>query len=216
MRRQAKRRPMLNDPGLVDPRAPGTWGGPDPLPGRDYSAVVGADGEFCHWPPPPRVRQSAVSAWERLLATQPLLPGERVPPGDKRRAWFTTEMLQAGKEIGWVFVAVSGGLMTRSQLGEPTGGGPEADWSERLTIAYRDRYKPWASAMEAHQFLSGDPVHSLIIDLCVEDITVAEAERRNGVWRGKGLRLIEYGLGMYAAMAGWQRRDKTVVGGARR
>lgn len=187
MRRQAKRRPMLNDPGLVDPRDPNHWGGPDPLP----------DG---------RARQSAVSAWEYLLATQPLLPGERVRPGDKRRAWFTTEMLQAGKEIGWVFVAVSGSLMPRSHLGERTGGGAGSDWSERLTIAYRDRYKPWASAMEAHQFLSGDPVHSLIIDLCMEDITVAEAERRNGVWRGKGLRLIEYGLGMYAAMAGWTNR----------
>ena len=192
MRRQAKRRPMLNDPGRVDPRAPGTWGGPDPLP----------DG---------RERVSSASVWEYLLEKQPLLPGER-----KWRRWFTEDMQTAAAEIHWVFVAVSGGLLSASHLCEKTGGSAEAEFAERLAIAKRDRYLPWASAMKAHQFLSGDPVHSLIIDLCMEDITVAEAERRNGVWRGKGLRLIEYGLGMYAAMAGWQRRDKTVVGGARR
>lgn len=182
MRKQAIRRPMLNEPGQVDQRSPENWGAADALPGG-------------------RVRVSAMSAWETLLEKQPMLPGDRAP-----RNWFTIEMRQAGEEIGRVFTAVSGSLMSRSQMGERVDHSQSGDWAESLTIAYRDRYKPWSTAMAAHQHIAQEPVHALIIDLCVEDITVAEAERRNGVWRGKGLKLIEYGLGMYVHMAGWDRR----------
>jgi hypothetical protein len=173
---------MLNDPGEVDQRDPKNWGGPEPLPAG-------------------KIRIPSQSAWERLLATQPLLPGARV-----RSDWFTLEMRQAGDEIGWVFMAVSGALMSRSQMGERTDKSPETQWSERLAVAYRDRYKPWALAMKSHQSIMQEPVHSLILDLALEDISVSEAERRNGVWRGKGLKLVEYGLSMYVSMAGWDSR----------
>lgn len=43
MRRQAKRRPMVNPVRAADPRVPGTWGPPDPLPGgrvRDDRSII--------------------------------------------------------------------------------------------------------------------------------------------------------------------------------
>ena len=172
----AKRRPMLNEANKNNPRDPETWGGADVLP-------MG------------RVRDNTGSIWEKLLERH----------GHGRDAWFTPEMLQAGCEIGWVFTAISGSLMARSGSGERTGGGQGNDWSERLIIARKDRYIPWMNTMAAHYTVTGQAVHSLILDLAVDDISIAEAERKSGVWRGKGLKMIDYGLSMYVQMAGWNR-----------
>lgn len=182
-RRAAKRRPMLNEEVYTDPRDPNGWGPAGPLP-------LG------------RKREEKLPIWEQMLRDH----GAGNEKGN--RAWFTSEMLQAGNEIGRVFVSISGALMPRSQMGERISGGVRSDWSEGQLIAYKDRYVPWARAMEAHAWQLGEPVHGILIDLAVEDIPLSEAFQRNHVGFRRGIKLVEYGLGMYVTMAGWGRRKK--------
>ena len=182
-RKAAKRRPMVNGGVYTDPRDPNGWGAADPLP-------MG------------RKREDHLPIWEKMLRDY----GAGNEKGNE--AWFTPEMLQAGGEIGRVFIAVSGALMPRSQMGERVSGGMRADWSDSQLIAYKDRYVPWARAMEAHAFQAGEPVHGILIDLAVEDISLAEAFQRHGVGHRRGVKLVQYGLGMYVLMAGWGRRKK--------
>ena len=183
MGKPAKRRPMLNEPGQIDPRDPAGWGDADPLPLN-------------------RKREENLPIWEKMLRDY----GAGNEKGN--RSWFTSEMLQAGNEIGRIFVTISGALMPRSQMGERVQGGVRADWSESQIMAYKDRYTPWCNAMKAHAWQIGEPVQPIIIDLAVEDIPLTEAFQRHHVGFRRGLKLVEYGLGMYVTMAGWGRRKK--------
>ena len=138
-----------------------------------------------------RPRRILEPIWERML-------------NDDRYPWFSPEMKQAGDEIERVFVAVSGALMSRSQMGDG-GGSSSGGWAESLVIAWRDRYKPWAAAMSAHRIATGSPVFEFILDIALEDLTMRECERRLGVRNGKGPEIIRFGLGEYVTMAGWTR-----------
>lgn len=172
----ASRREPINPQSESRPRDPETWGGPDPLPGG-------------------KTRRLLMPIWERMLRS------DRYP-------WFTSEMKQAGDEIERIFVAVSGGLMPRSQMGNMVAGmgGTGSTLADGLTVAWRDRYKPWAAEMAAHKVRTGEPVKAFIIDLCVEDFTIRECERHHGIGNGRGPELIKYGLGRYVEIAGWVRR----------
>lgn len=173
-----KPNPKVNEALAPGPRDPASWGSPDPLPAG-------------------KTRRLMAPIWERML-------------DDSRYPWFTAEMKQAGDEIERIFVTVSGGLMPRSQMGAMVAGGGSsgAQLSEGLTIAWRDRYKPWAAEMAALRVNTGKPVMAFIIDLVMEDFTIRECEAHNGVRRGDGADLIRYGLTRYVEIAGWTRRSE--------
>lgn len=181
----AKRRPMLNEPSPIDPRDPSGWGEADPLPGG-------------------RERITRTGVWEKMLRDY----GRGNEKGNQ--VWFTQEMAQAGNEIYTVFSAISEQKMPQSHTGDRIsgGGGNATDWADWLIIAKQDRYLPWTRAMRAHGWQIGEPVQPIIIDLAVEDIPLSEAFQRHHVGFRRGLKLVEYGLGMYVFMAGWSRRKK--------
>ncbi len=184
-RRAAKRRPMLNEEVYTDPRDPNGWGPADALPSG-------------------KKREEKLPIWEQMLR-------DHGAGNDKgNRAWFTPEMQSAGNEIYIIYSAITAGLMPKSHMGDHTsgGGGSATDWADWMIIAKNDRYLPWSRAMDAHAWQIGEPVHGILIDLAVEDIPLSEAFQRNHVGFRRGLKLVEYGLGMYVTMAGWGRRKK--------
>lgn len=189
----AKRHRPLNAPIVYHPSDPRGWGSHDPLPtGRE--------------------RVVRLHIWERMLA-------KTGKDGTYKYPWFTPEFKQAGDEIEKVFRRLSSGAFSKSQMGAMSGGvgGGESQTDDMILASARmeARYRAWANAMDEHRVVSMNrrpsehrPVLPFLIDLTMDDLSIREAERIHHLRNGKGLELIEYGLGEYVRMAGWQRKRR--------
>ncbi|MCP4385927.1 MAG: hypothetical protein GY798_31710 [Hyphomicrobiales bacterium] len=115
----------------------------------------------------------------------------------------TGVMLQAATEIESVYFAKTSGLKIRPPQWERVSGGAAAPLAERIAIANRDRYGPWAHRLSQRFKRGGPPALETTVDIVIDQAIAAaiDAARR---WRkGTAKVVTRRALLEYAVMAGW-------------
>lgn len=115
----------------------------------------------------------------------------------------TGVMLQAATEIEDVYLAKTAGLRIRAPALERVSGGAAPPLAERLAIANRDRYLPWANALSRRFKQGGPPSLETTVDIVIDQAIAADIDAARRWRKGTAKAVARRALLEYAVMAGW-------------
>lgn len=111
------------------------------------------------------------------------------------------EMRDAATEIEEVFLAQTAGLMSKGVDYSAAGGRSVRPTSDRLSLAYAMRYKPWADELSTAFKAGGRPALAITVAIVIDDMTMRQAEQDFGMRRATIQHLVRRSLLRYAEMA---------------
>ncbi|WP_421722912.1 hypothetical protein [Bauldia sp.] len=123
----------------------------------------------------------------------------------------TGVMLQAATEIEDVFLAKTAGLRIRSPSLVRISGGSAPPLAERLAIANRDRYLPWAAALSQRFKRGGPPALETTVAIVIDQAIASDFDARRRWRKGTTKAIARRALLEYAVMAGWAPRSDLVA-----